>query len=293
MNPMESDRRTFLTRLGLFGIVAGAAVALPVGATARPLSGLSGPLLDVVRKALNEVSRDTYNALAAFAVPGTDSYSTAQGTSRSEAGAIDAKAPDFMLHALDNFVPFPDELIRPVNAALAAGLQDVPLTLASSLLGIDTSGIDSLGSAVDAMLANDEVMPLSITVMLVLNLLATQVTRDMPAADLNAPFAGLTYAQKAEVFRLLEDAHAELLATVDGDVPEPLRATVSGLAKYIGGSLIAFNAFATYCEWSTFDKRARAVRSTPVGWTISDYDPGTLHGWDDLQGYYQGRKAVA
>lgn len=293
MSPMESDRRTFLARLGLFGIVAGAAVALPVGARAGQLGlNVSNPLMDVLRKALTEVSRDTYNAMVAFAVPGTDVYSREQGTPRSEAGAIDAKAAEFMLHALDNFVPFPDELLRPVQSGLAAGLQDVPLVLPGGVLGIDTSGIDSLGAAIDKMLANDEVLPLSVTVTLLLNLLALQVTRDMPAGELKSPFGRLTYAQKAAVFSLLEDADADLINTFDANVPDPLRGSVSGFCKYLGGSLIGFSTFATYSEWSVFDSQARSVRSEPVGWTISDYDPGTLHGWDDLQGYYQNRKAV-
>lgn len=291
MSPMESGRRTFLTRLGLFGVLASAAVVMPTAAKGVSVGGTTLPssTLDLVRKALKEVSRDTYNGLAVFTVPGPDAYSTQQGTPREEAGALEARTADFMLHALDNFVPFPDEVVRPIAAALARGLSDVPLALP----GIDLSDVDSLGEAVDALLVNDEELPLSLVVTLLLNFLALQVNPATKSGRFVSPFCRLSYAEKAKAFSLLEGPDSDLVAVVDGEVPEPMRESVSGVGKYLGGSLISFTTFGAYCEWATFDPGTKSVGSEPVGWRNSGYDPGVLDGWDDMQGYYQGRKAVA
>ncbi|MBC6446113.1 hypothetical protein [Actinokineospora xionganensis] len=294
MTEAEPNRRAFLTRMGLFGVLAGAAVAVPVAAHAGSSGGTVPSLvLDLVRPALNTVSRQTYNALTVFAVPGQDEYSTRQGTPRSEPGAIEARATDFMLHALDNFVPFPDELARPIAGTLAAGLGGVPITLSGGLLGLDLSAVDSLGGAVDALLANDEVLPLSMVVALLLNSLALRVNPLSATGVLQSPFARLTYAEKAKAFSLLEGGDSTLVGAADSDVPEPLRETVSGLSGYVGGSLLTFSAFSTYSEWAVFSTGTRSVTGVPVGWRISDHDPGVLDGWDDLRGYYQNRKAVA
>src|SRR5947208_13505659 len=124
MTPAESDRRTFLTRLGLFSMLAGAAVVVPAAANAGPLPSL---VTDLLRQVLDTVSRETYNALTVFAVPGPDTYSAQQGTPRSEPGALEARAPDFMLDALDHYMAAPDALVKPVSSALASGLHDVPI----------------------------------------------------------------------------------------------------------------------------------------------------------------------
>jgi hypothetical protein len=294
MSPAESDRRTFLVRLGLFGVLAGAAAVVPVAANAGPLGArtLPNPVLDLIRQALDEVSRDTYNGLAVFAVPGPDAYSTQQGTPREEDGALEARTADFMLHALDHFVPFPDQLVRPIATALANGLTGVPLALPGGLPGVDTSTVDSLGAAADALLANDEELPLALVVTLLLNFLALQVNPAAKSGKFTSPFARLSYAEKAKAFSLLEGADTELVAAVDGEVPEPLRGSVSGIGKYLGGSLIGFSTFGAYCEWATFQPEQRSVGSEPVGWRNSGYDPGVLDGWDDLQGYYQNREKV-
>ncbi|SDI10743.1 hypothetical protein SAMN05192558_101599 [Actinokineospora alba] len=295
MTEAESNRRTFLNRMGLFGVLAGAAVALPVSAYAGPSGTTTLPslVLDLLRPALNTVSRQTYNALTVFAVPGPDEYSKRQGTPRSEPGAIEARATDFMLHALDNFVPFPDELARPIAGTLAAGLGGVPITLSGGLLGLDLSAVDSLGGAVDALLDNDEVLPLSMVIALLLNSLALRVNPLSATGVLQSPFARLSYAEKAKAFSLLEGGDSGLVGAADGDVPEPLRDSVSGLGRFLGGSLITFSTFSTYSEWAVFSPSTRSLTGVPVGWKISDYDAGVLDGWDDLRGYYQNRKAVS
>ncbi|MBB3662974.1 hypothetical protein FB384_001878 [Prauserella sediminis] len=283
-NPPESDRRTFLARLGLLGAVAGISVTVPGIARSA-----SGPSLDVIGTALGEVARDTLNALAVFVVPGPDAYSKAQGTPHPEPGALEAKAPDFLIESLDSFVPFPDQLANPIGAALAGGLADVPLDLPGDLPSVPVE----LDSAVRTLLSNDEHLPLSLVIALLLNNLATQVNPAAASGAFLSPFARLTFNEKADAFRQLEEPNAELVAAIDQQVNEPLKGSVSGMLKFVAGALLEFSAFGTYCEWAKFDPATRYVTGTPVGWDLSKYDPGVMDGWDEFKGYYQGRTKVS
>src|SRR5207244_4314491 len=91
------DRRSFLARLGILSAVAGSGLVLPgraeaAGATTTTMS--QSDLIALLRQILAEMARDTFNALAAFVLPGQDAYSAAQGTPRTEPGAIEARIPD-------------------------------------------------------------------------------------------------------------------------------------------------------------------------------------------------------
>lgn len=63
--------------------------------------------------------------------------------------------------------------------------------------------------------------------------------------------------------------------------------------RFVGGALLEFSAFGTYCEWSKFDPKSLSVTDTPVGWKLSGYDVGVVDGWDEFKGYYQGRRKVS
>jgi hypothetical protein len=72
-----------------------------------------------------------------------------------------------------------------------------------------------------------------------------------------------------------------------------LKASVSGLLKFVGGALIEFATFGAYSEYGVLDRDAKKLRKRPVGWTLTGYQPdGPVEGWDDFIGYYQGRKEV-
>lgn len=293
--PGGYSRRAFLARVG----VLGAAAAGAGGLVLRTDAG-SGPnvtlqtgqeLDDSLRRLLAELSRDTLNGLTAFVVPGSDRYSHRQGTPRSEPGALQAGGTDFLIESLDNFVPFPDSVAQPVAAALQTALSDLDIPLVGGLLDL-LPLVDTLDDALRALLASPtETIPLSLVVALLLNLVATQVNPLAVSGVLLSPFARLRFAEKAAAFSLIEGPDADLVAALDTQLPEPLRASVSGVLRFVGGALLEFPAFGSYGEWSVFDPATRTVRSRPVGWQLTGYG-GVSDGWDDFLGYYQGRTAV-
>ncbi|PXY27611.1 hypothetical protein [Prauserella muralis] len=287
-------RRAFLARLGLLGAV-GAGGLLSRGALAAPAANaqtdaLPG-LVALLRPVLAELARDTLNGLSVFALPGPDPYSAAQGTPSDTPGAMEARTTDFLIEALDNFVPFPDQLARPAGAALATGLADTGIELpGTDLLPGELATLDK---ALAALLENDATLPLSFPISGLLNLLATQVNPLAVNGPFLSPFARLNYAEKARAFELLEGPDSDLVALLDVQFPEPLKASVSGLLKFVGGALIEFASFGSYTEYAVFDRGTRQLTGRPVGWQLTGYQPdGPVEGWDDFIGYYQGRTEV-
>jgi hypothetical protein len=283
-------RRAFLARLGVLGAAVAAGGVMPVAyAGTRAVPGV-----DALRPVLQELARDTINGLCVFVVPGPDAYSQAQGTPRREAGAMEAKTPDFLMQALDDFVPFPDEIARPVATAFATGLSASPIVLPESYGRVLPGQFRSLDAALGAVLRNDSAIPLSLAIALALNMLATQVDPASVRGPFLSPFARLSYARKAEVFARLEGADSDLVGLLDAEFPQPLQGSVSGLLKFVGGALLEFTTFGSYSEWAVFDRRTRRLTGRPVGWSLTGYQPhGPVEGWDDLQGYYQGRTKVS
>lgn len=296
MAPVRTlSRRKFLARTGVLGAVAGVGLPsalLPSPAGSWPLPPLLTPIVDQLRPILAELARDTLNGLTTFVVPGPDAYSEAQGTPRSEPGAMEAKGTDFMIDALDNFVPFPQELARPLATALNTGLSDLGIELPTDLLDLLPLPIDTLDEALAELLGDGEAIPLSLVVALLLNLVATQVNPLAVSGPFLSPFARLSFGEKAQAFALIEGPNADLVALLDTELPEPVRGSVSGLLRFVGGALLEFPAFGSYNEHAVFDPNTRDVTSTPVGWTLTGYG-GVSDGWDDLIGYYQDRTEVS
>ena len=106
-------RRAFLARIGVLGAALGGG-GLLTRSLLNPADAATNPLLpttvDLIRPVLAELARDTLNGLTTFALPGPDVYLRTQGVSSPTPGAMDAGATDFMINALDHFVPFPDAL---------------------------------------------------------------------------------------------------------------------------------------------------------------------------------------
>ena len=289
------SRRAFLARIGVLGAAASAGGALSglPGLSGLPAYGSTAQAVDALRPLLAELARDTLNGLTTFVVPGPDRYSRAQGTPRREPGALEAGATDFMIEALDDFVPFPQELARPVATALATGLSDLGIELPGDLLGLLPLPVETLDDALTALLATpDEAIPLSLAVALLLNLVATQVNPLAVSGLFLSPFARLRYREKAQAFALIEGPDADLVALLDTELPEPLHESVSGLLRFVGGALLEFPAFGSYNERAVFDSRTRQLTGTPVGWSLTGYG-GASDGWDELRGYYQGRTEVS
>jgi hypothetical protein len=287
-------RRAFLARIGVLGAALGGG-GLLTRSLLNPADAATNPLLpttvDLIRPVLAELARDTLNGLTTFALPGPDAYSRTQGVSSPTPGAMEAGATDFMINALDHFVPFPDALAQPIGAALVTGLADTGL----ALQGLEVLPVElrSLDRALAAYLQSDEALPLSFPIAGLLNLMATQVNPLAVNGVHLSPFARLTYAEKAKAFELIEKTDSDLVELLDVHFPEPLKASVSGLLKFVGGALIEFATFGSYGEFAVYDRASRTLTARPVGWDLTGYQPdGPVEGWDDFIGYYQGRQEV-
>ncbi|HEV7897662.1 MAG TPA: hypothetical protein VGP31_07470 [Planosporangium sp.] len=285
----DLGRRAFLARIGLLG----AAGLIPPSAwsTAPGVDPL-GNLIGLLGPVLRELARDTWNGFTVFVVPGPDAYSRAQGTPRAEPGAIEAKTPDFIMASLDDFLPVPRSLVQPVLAAVATGLSDSGIALPAGLLPLPAE-IATLDRALRRLVATDSAVPLSVAVAMLLNLLATQVDPLAVQGPFLSPFARLSYAEKAHAMSLLEGPDSDLVALLDTEFPQPLRSSVSGLLKFVGGALLEFAAFGAYSEFAVYDARSRSLTARPVGWQLTGFNPPRgSDGYDDLIGYYQGRREV-
>lgn len=294
----ELSRRTFLARCGVLGAGALIAGSGPLTALARG----AGPAEDLTAAAstvMKALATDTVRGLVVFAVPGPDPYSQAQGETSSTPGAIEAKADGLVLEALDFFVPMPDSYSQALAAAFTTGVSDQPLPVqVLADLGIQLEqGAATLDQALQQLLGNEAAIPLSLLIALTLNFEASQVDPASVAGPFPAsPFANLTVANKAKVFDNLERAQTDLVAVLDANAPEPMKGEVSGLLKYVGGTLLEFAAFTPYTEWGVFDRAQNRATSRPVGWEISRYLPGRtapVDGRADLLGYYKGHREAA
>lgn len=296
MHDKEVGRRAFLARLGVLGAVAMAGGLFADRALATGLPGADPDLDDVVDRlqpVLAELARDTLNGLVVMVSPGPDAYSAAQGTPRSEDGAIEARATEFMIESLDNFVPFPDRLGTALAEGLAGGLDGTGIALPAEQAALPLGEVNSLDGALTTLLRNDATLPLSSVIAMLLNLVATRVDPAAVQGTFVSPFARLSYEDKCRVFEMLEGPDAELVATLDRGVPEPFRQTLSGMLQFVAGALLEFAAYGSYGEWGVYDPDARTITERPVGWRLSGYQPaGVVHGWDDFIGYYQDRKQV-
>lgn len=289
------NRRQFLWRSGTLG--AAATVAL-YPSVAR--AGLLDPLIDdIAAPALRALARDTISGVTAFQVPGSDRYSRAQGVTSSRPGGIDAKGHELLLLDLDDFLPIPESYVQALAASLTTAVSDIPIPL--DILGLLGRLGERLAAQMDdalrSLLRSDSAVPLSLVIALLLNVAATQVKPlSVAGAIPGSPFASLEFAEKAKAFELLERGDAELVALLDSGAPEPLKGSLSGLLKFVGGALLEFGTYLSYGEWGVFDPATKTVSERPVGWDLSNYMPGRTtpaDGWDDLKGYFEGRTSTA
>lgn len=292
----QLSRRAFLARAGVLGaaVAAGAIVptvtGLPFAAGETKQAGLD-PIIALLRPALQELARDTINGLTTFVVPGSDPYSKAQGVSYNGPGSIHAKTPDFLMGALDNFVPLPNEYVRPVAAALATAVADDKIPLPGDLTALLPLHLNTVDEALKKLLSTNETVPLSLIIAMTLNLVATQVNPASLKGAFVSPFARLSWAEKAQAMRMIEETDSDLVEALDVNLPQPLHQSLSGVLKFVGGALIEFSAYGSFTEYAVFNKQTKTLTGKPVGWTISGYD-GIAEGWDDFKGYYQGRTKV-
>jgi hypothetical protein len=194
-----------------------------------------------------DVVLDTFNALGAMIWPGNDPYSVAQGESNDRPGAV---ATNIGRHVVDML----DGLVAQPYTALPINRGTVPLS-------------GSLASAINS-------------VALTVNPAAT-------GGGFPSPFARLSLAEKAAVWRILEqDTHQ----AIDRDPTQTL-----GALHFLFGVLPPLVAFYAFCEVDVFDPATRTVVRRPLGWDHTGFLGGRtapVEGWDDFLGYCQGRREV-
>jgi hypothetical protein len=98
MSAQAVSRRSFL---GHFALASAAAAIVQSPEFLR-----GGGWFEAVHAAELDITRDTFNGLLAFVVPGTDAYSQAQGVSTTDPGGVDAGAADVLLATVDGSTPF-------------------------------------------------------------------------------------------------------------------------------------------------------------------------------------------
>jgi hypothetical protein len=138
--------------------------------------------------------------------------------------------------------------------------------------------IDNLDNFVPAAVnRTTTTVPASGGVATLLNDFALQVNPAAAEGPFVSPFARLSFAEKAEVFRRFEADE-----TTSGVLNE---------VKFVSGILPGFVAFLAWSESGVLDPATRQPTSRPVGWQLSRY-AGPAEGHRELKGYYQGRRAA-
>jgi hypothetical protein len=130
-------------------------------------------------------------------------------------------------------------------------------------------------------------VPLSGSVASAMNSVALTVNPAATGGGFSSPFARLSFAEKAAVWRILEQ---DTRQATDHDPTHSL-----GVLQFLFGVLPAFVGFFAFSEIDVFDPATRTLTRRPVGWDHGGYlgtrtDP--VEGWDDFLGYYQGRTKV-
>ncbi len=286
-------RREFFVRAGAIG----AAVVLFESGTLTTAPA-SAVVPSPVTSLLDQLAADTVSGLVAFVVPGPDAYSVRQGVSDSVPGGIAADGTNFMLSSLDNFYPVPAEPLRLLVQALATGLSDNVPTLPAGLnLGLPLDLTTTLDQLLVDLLGFSGSVPLSEVVALLLNFLASIVDPNSIVGPFLSPFSNLTFADKAKVFALLEEDSVAVAQMIDGNLPEPLKQSLSGLLAFLAGALLEFAAFGSYSEFGAFNPATRELTGVPVGWRTSNYLVDTNfvpdEGWNEFLGYFDNEQKVS
>jgi hypothetical protein len=127
-----------------------------------------------------------------------------------------------------------------------------------------------------AALGPGSTLPASGGVASLLNRYATEVAPVAAGGAFPSPFARLSFAQKAEVFRRFE--------------ADP--AWEGTALRFVGGILPGFIGFMSASEVGVLDPASRATTSRPVSWELSGY-AGPAEGHPELRGYWRGHRAAA
>lgn len=292
------DRRTFLARAGVLGLALSAPPGLLSAAQANPAGDAIEALVRWLRPELQKLAAETHDALAAFCIPGDDSFSRRQHLMRDEPGGVAAGCGAFLMDTIDGYLALPDVVWVPPILQGTRALGNVPAPLPPELRQMGLAEAQRLDRALKIVIENDETIPAAIVVALLLNVTATILT---PAVLWRsggiAPFAKLSYREKAAVFRDFESRAPKIviLARQSGALGSHVVEALDGLIRYLTMAMLALPSDGMYSEQSTYDRAAKAVRSRPIGWDQAGYLPGQTvppDGHPEFLGYYQDRREV-
>ena len=143
-----------------------------------------------------------------------------RGCTTRHPGGLDADGTAFLLNALDNFYPVPQEPLLMLVQALATGINaNLPSVHLPPLLDVLA---DELDAALQALLTGETTVPLSLLVALLLNFVATLVDATAVHGNFISPFSRLSFAEKAKAFQLMETEAADIAASIDSNLTEPV-----------------------------------------------------------------------
>jgi hypothetical protein len=182
----------------------------------------------------------------------------------------------------------PDPLTRDSLSGLLAfilpGDDDYSVAQGAHAKGPGAIGAGTLDPFINALdnfvpasaLGQTITLPASQAVGLLLDDYAIQVNPASVVGTFLAPFANLSFAEKAKCFELLEAD--QLVSTV---LPE---------LRFVAGILPGFVGFMAASEAGVLEANGH-LSSKPVAWKLSRYS-GPSDGHPELRGYYQGRRHV-
>lgn len=250
----DLGRRAFLARAGLLGAAVGVGGLLPRSAlTEGAFVDSLDKLVDRVGPLLNELGRDTWNGFCTLVAAGADSCSPARQAPREEAGAVPPRVPECVLDALNDFAAFPQQLARPIATAVATGISDAEIAPPSAADELLPSEVVTLDRALQRLISSEAGIPLSVSVAMLLNLVATRVNPTVVQGPFHSPFARLTSAEKARAVSLMEGAESDPVSLLGTNFPEQLKDSVSGALKSVCGALPECVASGGHSGYTMFD----------------------------------------
>ena len=184
-----------------------------------------------------------------------------------------AQSPDLVVDTFNGLAAF----ILPGDDAYSVAQGESAKTPGGVGSGVVAPFIVALDDFVPlAALGPNATLPASGGVASVLNRYAMEVAPGASGGGFPSPFARLSFAQKAQVFKRFESDPAW-----DGTA-----------LKFVGGILPGFIGFMIGSEVGVFDAKRRQTTKRPVAWELSKYG-GPAEGHPELRGYWRNHRAAS
>lgn len=134
-------------------------------------------------------------------------------------------------------------------------------------------------------------LPASGAVALLLNESALLVNLDSALGKFLSPFSNLSFDEKIEAMRLL-DEQTEAIGSIElGPMKGEVGELGAGELRFVSGILIGAAAFFSMVEGNAAGPEPGTLVSEPISWELTNYD-GISEGRKEFKGYYQGRRKV-